>query len=319
MDFPGIQRIELPTPFPVGPANAFLVGRSTLVDCGPRTPAAWDALQRGLAAAGCPVEAVSRLVLTHPHHDHAGLAARVRRASDCAVYAHPVDHPRLLGAPGTWDAIAGFLLEVCRRGGAPRPVVEGLSASLETLDGYAEPLDAVMPLEDGDQLSVDGGALAVLHTPGHARGSLCLWDPTGRRLFSGDTLLPRISSNAILEPGAVAFRTQTLLQYRAQLRRLAALTPRAVWPGHGDPLGDPGPLIARRLALHEVRAERVLALVREGFERPWALVERLFPAVPVGASFLAVSEVVGHLDLLAARGAVCFEGQEGEWVATAVG
>ncbi len=311
------HRIPVPTPFPVGPVNAYLLGPEplTLVDCGPRTDEAWDALRAGVGAAGFRVEDVARLVLTHPHHDHAGLARRVRNASGCAVFAHPADHARLLDRPGEWDAIAGFLVEVCRRAGAPEEVLGALREGLGRLPGYAEPLDAVAPLGEGDALGGGGQTLAVLHTPGHARGALCLWEPAEGVLVAGDTLIPHISSNAILEPGTGAFRQKTLLQYRETLTRLSALGPRSVLPGHGEPLGDPRELVRRRLALQEARAEKLRRWVAAGPARPWRLAQRLFPDLGPSQAFLAVSEVVGHLDLLAERGQVAFEGQEGRWEA----
>ncbi|MFU8857294.1 MAG: MBL fold metallo-hydrolase [Deferrisomatales bacterium] len=309
------HRIPVPTPFPVGPINAYLLGPSpvTLVDCGPRTDEAWGALCSGLEAAGCPVECVARLVLTHPHHDHAGLARRVRDASGCRVYAHPADRGRLLDEPGEWERIAGFLVEVCRRAGAPPEVLGHLQAGFAALPAYAEPLDEVFTLGEGDSLHQGDRALAVLHTPGHARGALCLWDFGGRVLLSGDTLLAHISSNAILEGGEGAFRERTLLRYRETLDRLSALDPEVVLPGHGEPFGGVAELVRRRRALHESRAARLRSLVGQGLSTPWELAQRLFPALPAGQAFLAVSEVVGHLDLLAERGEVAFDGQDGPW------
>ncbi|MHB8766280.1 MAG: MBL fold metallo-hydrolase [Deferrisomatales bacterium] len=316
-----IRRIEIPTPFPVGTVNAYVVGPEplTLVDCGPRTDEAWQALEAGLSAAGASPRRVERLVLTHPHQDHAGLARRVREVSGCRVLAHPVDHPRFLGRPGVWAGIVGFLVEVCRRAGVPAEVVACLEAHIADMEQYAEALDAVESLDEGGRLAFPEGELRVLHTPGHAQGALSLWDPAGRRLLSGDTLLPHISSNPVLEPASGSFRQRTLPQYLSTLGRLAGLGVQEVLPGHGRPFGDPSALIARRLGRHGERAELLLALVRGGLDRPWELAERLFPGAAPGYSFLAVSEVVGHLDLLADRGALSFEGEAGPWRAVPTG
>ena len=91
-------------------------------------------------------------------------------------------------------------------------------------------------------------------------------------------------------------------------------------PGHGEEFGaaEPGedavsPLVAQRLDFYDRRAGQILALVRQGVTTPWEMVRRLFPDLDPGYVFLGVSEVVGHLDLLADRGEVVFEGQEGTW------
>ncbi len=320
-----IHPIPVPTPFYVGDVNAYLLEGPplTLVDTGPLTDEAWDALEAGVRAAGFPVEAVERLVLTHPHHDHSGLARRVRRASGCPVYAHPVDHDRLLDRPGEWDAIAGFLGETCRRAGAPPWAADAVLAGLEALNRYTEPLDAVHPLDEGAVVTVGGTRLRVLHTPGHARGALCLWDGGTGSLVAGDTLLPTISSNAILEPGRDGrFRERTLVSYLATLERLRALAPRRLLPGHGEVLGGAETLdrlVAGRLSFHAARADEILGLVRSGARTPWEISEHLFPDPDPAFLFLVVSEVVGHLDLLADRGAVTFGGQDGPWIVIPAG
>jgi len=320
-----VSRIALPTPFPVGPVNSYLVGPEplTLVDCGPLTDEAWEVLCGGIREAGAAVEAVERVVLSHPHHDHAGLARRVQDRSGCAILAHPADVPRLLGRPGEWEAVVDFVAEACRRAGAPAGVIGELREGFAQFARYAEPVREASGLEEGEVLAFSDGALETLHTPGHARGALCLWDPLEGTLLSGDTLIPHISSNPVLEPAdgpsgeQGAFRQQSLPRYLASLRRIAALSPRAVLPGHGEPMGDPLPLIRERMAFHEARADRVAELVGEGPTTPWQVVRRLFPLLPPTQVFLGMSEVVGHLDLLVEQGRVIFEGQEGEWVARA--
>jgi hypothetical protein len=58
----------------------------------------------------------------------------------------------------------------------------------------------------------------------------------------------------------------------------------------------------------------VLALVSAGLERPLKIACALFPDADAGYAHLAVSEVVGHLDLLADAGRVLFEGPGDPWV-----
>ena len=317
-----VHRVTVPTPFAVGPVNAYLIGAEplTLVDCGPGTDEAWRGLRAGVEAAGHRLENIRRLVLTHPHHDHAGLARRVQDISGCSIYGHSLDHPRLRDEPGEWDAFVGFLLEGCRRAGVPVRYRVALDLGLQGFRQYADPIDRLEPLGEGDGLAFRGFRLAVLHTTGHARGALCLWESGSRCLISGDTVLPGISSNAILEPSPRGFRQRTLLEYVKTLKRLAGLAVRWVLPGHGDELGEPqgnedvlAPLVAQRLDFYERRAREILELVDQGIERPWDIVMRLFPDLDPSYAFLGVSEVVGHLDLLADRGDIEFEGQEGEW------
>jgi glyoxylase-like metal-dependent hydrolase (beta-lactamase superfamily II) len=83
--------ISLPTPFYIGPVNVYLIKEDpvTLIDTGPKTPEAIAALRSGLRSAGLSVNNIRRIVLTHAHEDHCGLARSLRdEAKDADVYVH---------------------------------------------------------------------------------------------------------------------------------------------------------------------------------------------------------------------------------------
>ena len=69
-----IQKIVIPTPFAVGDVNAFLIKGDTLslVDAGPKTPEAYEALKHGIKEAGYSFNDIEQVILTHHHPDHAG-------------------------------------------------------------------------------------------------------------------------------------------------------------------------------------------------------------------------------------------------------
>ena len=69
-----IHKIIIPTPFAVGDVNAFLIKGDTLslVDAGPKTPEAYEALKQGIKEAGYSFNDIEQVILTHHHPDHAG-------------------------------------------------------------------------------------------------------------------------------------------------------------------------------------------------------------------------------------------------------
>ena len=69
-----IHKIVIPTPFAVGDVNAFLIKGDTLslVDAGPKTPEAYEALKHGIKEAGYAFNDIEQVILTHHHPDHAG-------------------------------------------------------------------------------------------------------------------------------------------------------------------------------------------------------------------------------------------------------
>jgi glyoxylase-like metal-dependent hydrolase (beta-lactamase superfamily II) len=155
------------------------------------------------------------------------------------------------------------------------------------------------PLRTGETIFLGSRPWTVYETPGHAGTSLTLLRDDGAALV-GDTLLSRISSNAIVEapyPGQVG-RTSTMLAYRSSLHLLHNLDITIVLPGHGPAFADHRSLIERRLKGQTDRAQRLLAGITAERDTVAALSEMLFPQLTGDHYFLGLSEVLGHLDIL---------------------
>jgi len=110
---------------------------------------------------------IALLILTHAHPDHIGAAKALKSISGCAVAAH--------AAEKTW-------MEDVDLQARERPV-----PGFKSLVKGSVPVDLI--LQDGDVLDLgDGLSLQVLHTPGHSPGSISLWLPQERVLFSSDAI-----------------------------------------------------------------------------------------------------------------------------------
>lgn len=114
-----------------------------------------------------------QVILTHCHRDHAGLVAEMKRRSGAAAFAHALDAPVIRGQ----DQIADPLLT-----GSERRIMEQLSAGMPD----AEPAGVDQELHDGDEIEIAGETARVLHLPGHTPGSIGVFMPKSRVLFTGD-------------------------------------------------------------------------------------------------------------------------------------
>jgi glyoxylase-like metal-dependent hydrolase (beta-lactamase superfamily II) len=159
---------------------------------------------------------------------------------------------------------------------------------------------------DGDLIRLGYDDWQVLYTPGHTGGLICLYQPDRQLLISSDHLLRDISSNPIVDPPAPGETEppRRLVQYLEQLHRVAELDVAVALPGHGPPISDHRAVIERRLSLHEERADRMLEALDGGALTAHQIADELFPDLDPLNAFLAVSEVIGHLQWLEKEGEV---------------
>lgn len=311
----GVHRLELPTPFAIGPVSSYvLCGEPvTLVDPGPRRHGTRAALEAGLRDVGLRVEDVELLVLTHQHHDHVGLAAEVRERSGARVAATAALARYLADFDAAMDRDDAYAVATMTRHGIDedaRRTLEDVSLSFRR---YSAGVAVDVLLADGDEVVAGGRALGVLERPGHSPTDTVFLDPAERVLVGGDHLLERISSNPIAhapiegdDPAAVAARPdrpRPLVTYLASMRATATLDVATVLPGHGTPFGGHRELVDKREEMHRRRARGILRAV-DGRRTASDIADQLWRSLPVTQAYLALSEVLAHLDLLERDGLV---------------
>ncbi|MEZ4769177.1 MAG: hypothetical protein R2844_12225 [Caldilineales bacterium] len=154
-----------------------------------------------------------------------------------------------------------------------------------------------------------GAEWQVLYCPGHAADLVCFYQSAARLLIGNDHLLANISSNAIVSapPLGEEIRRRPLIDYWASLRKVADMDVALTLTGHGEMVSDTAGLIEQRYALRQRRLARLLDLLASGSQTVWQLAQGLLPRMDANDAFLAVSEVIGHLDVLQSQDQVSVE------------
>lgn len=144
---------------------------------------------------------IKYIVNTHGHWDHIGANDALRAATGAPLLIHEEDAPLL--------ADSGRNLAGMMRG-------KGLSQPADTL------------LKEGDTVDFSGISLQVIHTPGHTKGGICLYEAAQSVLFSGDTLFQYSIGRTDFPGGSLE---DLLANIKAKLLILPGNT--LVYPGHG--------------------------------------------------------------------------------------
>jgi glyoxylase-like metal-dependent hydrolase (beta-lactamase superfamily II) len=310
---------SIPVPIPHNPlryvsVHAFALdgGGLGLLDTGWESDEAWTTLTDGLAGIGGGIDEVRGVLVTHLHFDHLGLANRVREASGAWIAMHPADATvveglnRRGGAAAVADEIE-FLVGL----GAERADAEADVGPAATMERFTRMAVPDRFLEDGDLADFPGWRLRAVHTPGHTPGHLCFADEAGRRLFSGDHVLPRISPN--ISTG-LAGAADPLRNYLDSLAAVRELDPAEVLPAHEWRFRGLADRVDTLTGHHEHRLTELLAAIRaHPGSTPWALAAHLTWSRPWEQyerrmRIFAVTETDAHLRLLASRGLVVSDG-----------
>jgi len=310
----GIHRLAIPTPFQVGLVNTYLIEDDplTLLDSGPNSGTALDALERALAERGHRVEDLELIVVSHQHMDHLGLVSILARRSGAEVAALDALAPWAARYDEGMEADDAFANRVMTEHGIPENMRLALLAVSSSYRSWGAAMTVTRPLAGGSDLVLRDRTLRVLHRPGHSPSDTIFHDARRAIVLGADHLIKHISSNPLISrpldaPLDVAppERPHALETYLASLRATRAMADvEVILPGHGEPVCDHVALIDERFRMHERRAEKIGDLVAERPRTAFELAQALWGTVAVTQAYLTLSEVLGHADLLLAEGRI---------------
>jgi hydroxyacylglutathione hydrolase len=170
-----------------------------LIDAG--TGMNFDRVKENLQRFGAKSKDIELLINTHCHYDHAGGDPAFLKTSNCELAIHELDAEPLRAGDGAVTLAANFGTQM-------------------------EPLEPTRILREDDKIELGSLALEVMHTPGHTRGSISLYEREKKMLFSGDTVF----CGGV---GRVDLPTGDLKAMRKSLQRLEGLEVQELLPGHG--------------------------------------------------------------------------------------
>jgi glyoxylase-like metal-dependent hydrolase (beta-lactamase superfamily II) len=305
---PGILWARLPLPMRLDHVNIYILDEGdhwTLIDTGldwAKGRAAWEVLLAGPLVA----KPVGRVILTHHHPDHIGLAGWFA-GRGAEIWATRIAW--LFGRMLTLDhndSPTPQHLEFRRRAGMPEDM---LAAYAQEPPFNFSTCVAPIPLgfraiDEGDEITMAGRSWTVRIGHGHAPSHATFWSPDGL-VLAGDQVIPGISSNISVYPTEPeADPLGDWLESCARLRGHAR-PGHLVLPGHKLPFRGLDFRLTQLIESHEHALARIEADLREG---PLTATEA-FPAIfkrPIGASEygMALGEAVAHMNHLLRQGRI---------------
>lgn len=294
---PSIFAIPVPIPYPFKYVNCYLIkgDGAVLVDCALDTPEAKAALEAGLAEHGLKYADLDRVILTHHHPDHYGLAGLIEQQGP-SVWMLDIEKER---GHVFWTQAAQMHQrgqELFNRHGVTPECLGDLDNEMKQTRSRVHAAQAVNTFMDGEVLELAGMPFRAVWTPGHADGHAMLLREMDGALLAGDQVLERISPNI----GIWAYSyPNPLKHYFESLEKTAALEAAVALPGHYRPIVNIAARVDELSEHHRERLAFLKGLMHKGPQTCWELSLGLFAGnLNLTQRRFAWSETLAHLEYL---------------------
>ena len=302
---PGVRWVRMRLPFALDHINLWLLDdgdRVVVIDCGYATAdtrAAWEAV---LAADGRPL---SRIIVTHHHPDHIGLATWLAARDGAPIH---MTQGEFFAAQAVWNQLPGYcipdMLDQFRRHGLDDSRHDALATRGNAYRlGAPEVPARYHRLFAGDEVRIGAHDWRIIVGFGHAPEHASLYCAALGVLISGDMLLPRISTNVSVY--AATPNDDPLGWFLRSLRDLCNIPDDTlVLPSHGKPFKGIRSRVDQLVEHHRERCEVLLAACHTPSTAS-ELLPTLFPrALDTHQVMFAMGEAIAHLNHLESQGAL---------------
>ena len=292
-------------------ANIYALGRDqiTLIDAGPGIPGVLEFIKDSFIREGLNFNNINRIILTHGHMDHFGLAASIKKELNhpLEIFLHPEDHWKISTDFINNEVWVDEFKTLQKLTDIPDDDFKILVKKVRKYYSIATPLDDLKSMEDNDIFYGEGYSLQAVFSPGHEPGLCCLYEPDQKVLFSSDHILKNLTPKPILAFGKdkqIDKNYKGLIAYEKSLERVSKLDVKYLFPGHGEWIEDMHPVINQYRQHYSERKELVFNAVKKKEKPLYYLVKDVFPNVEAGDLFIALSEIISHLEVLVDQGRV---------------
>lgn len=289
----------------------------SLFDAGVGTPEAIASLTAQLAVLGYEPKHIQRLIISHAHPDHLGMAAWIKeQAPACELVMLErewqwitdrwLDNDAWTHLSNEWLVRHGVpqieIDEAEARGTLGAPTGSSAAPPAPRRPGYRFDIEPDVKLQDGEVIEFDRWRIQAVWTPGHTPGHLCAYELNHRLMFTGDHVLPHISPNVSLHADQEG--TSPLSDFRDSLRKVAAFDVDRALLAHEFTIPDLRKRCAVLLHHHDERLDEVRHAIGSGVANAREISQRVkwntgpFDDFNIFMKRSAVGETLSHLRLL---------------------
>lgn len=298
----GIFAVSMPMSPPMNQVNVYFLRDDdgwVIIDSALNTPKCKQIFQDIFDnhLEGMPVK---KLIVTHFHPDHIGLAGWICKKWHCQLHMTRTEY--LMARALSLDTTEGYINGMesyYTRAGVPLNLRQEIISKGNTLAATVYPVPAnYLLLREDSNVIISGDKWRVLFGRGHSTAQACLYSRKRNMLLSADHVVGRITPNISVWP--LETNGNPLEEYIHDLKEWRAIVPNDVrtLPGHGPEFADLHARIDRLLEHHEKRLTQLIEIVeKEDGLVLHEIMERLFkPDMNARNTVFALAETHAHVN-----------------------
>lgn len=256
-----IVQVRTPVPYPFSFVNSYLIaGRNgyTLIDPGINTEQARQSWYETIEELDIEFSDIEKIVLTHHHPDHYGLAGWIQQKSNAPVYMSEESYAQVIRMWGDDATINEELVDFFIEHGMDNETALSMIPHFESFAEQVSPHAEVTTLRANDTIFFGDREYELIRADGHATGQLCYYHPYNEHIFCGDQVVQGMTPNVNYMPGG---DPDPLASFITSLEELSKLTIKKAFPGHRQPLDNFSERALEIIEHHRERLQKMLDLL----------------------------------------------------------
>jgi len=281
-----------------------------LIDTGWNNDSSLNSFLRNISFLNLDINKIKHIIITHFHIDHLGLSLKIRELANASLYIHERDREYIINILKDVEKSIENFRETLIKVGAPAYIYQNLEnfSWIRWIKFFERFIDVSESVKDNETIKHDEHELELIWTPGHTPGHICIYDRNDRVLFSGDHILPSISSNI----SAFDFKINPLEEYIGSLNKISNLEVSTVLPAHEYEYHNLKGRIMELKMHHHNRLKEIIEAIKKGRNSPyeiasqisWKLGGKKWNDVDPFQKYMALGETISHLIFLKSKGII---------------